>query len=63
MSKKTIFNSLLVMLSLVLAISANTMGQRRRSFQSQQSPSTPTPSAPPSPRNPMRPLSFAARAI
>ena len=43
MSNKTIFNSLLVTLSLVLAISASVMGQQRRSFQSQQTPSTPTP--------------------
>lgn len=43
MSKKTI-NSLLVTLSLVLAISAGAFGQQRRNFQSQsQSPSTPTP--------------------
>ena len=37
MSKKTIFNSLLVMLTLVLAIAANAMGQQRRSFQGQSS--------------------------
>ena len=37
MSKKSTINSLLVTLSLVLAINAAALGQQRRSFQSQQS--------------------------
>ena len=40
MSKKSTINSLLVTLSLVLAISPAALGQQRRSFQSQQSAST-----------------------
>jgi hypothetical protein len=40
MSKKTILISTLVTLSFVLAISAGTMGQQRRSFQSQATSST-----------------------
>jgi HEAT repeat protein len=39
MSKKTICNSLIVTLSLMLAISATAVGQQRRSFQSQSSSS------------------------
>lgn len=42
MSKKTTFNSTLVTLSLVFAISANTRGQQRRNFQGQSATPTPT---------------------
>ncbi len=42
MSKKTICNSLLVMLTLVLAFGAAAMGQQRRSFQAQSQSSTPS---------------------